>query len=86
MSFQGIEFTPEMRKMVRKIVVNAKHFFDSIKKDPNVLERTASQLAASALDISESTVKVIMAIFNKKGEEGGLILANSSNVDVPHML
>ena len=27
MSFQGIEFTPEMRKMV----VNVKHFFDHLK-------------------------------------------------------
>jgi hypothetical protein len=50
------------------MVVNAKHFFNSIKKDTNVLERPASQLAASALDTSESTVKVIMAVFNKKGE------------------
>ena len=66
MSFQGIEFTPEMRKMV----VDAKCFFDSVKKNPNVLERPSSQLAASALDIGESTVKVIMAAFNKRGEEG----------------
>lgn len=66
MSFQGIEFTPEMRKMV----VGAKCFFDSVKKNPNVLEMPASQLAASALDIGESTVKVIMAAFNKRGEEG----------------
>ena len=66
MSFQGIEFTPEMRKMV----VNVKHFFDNIKKTQNAMEGPASQLAASALDISESTVKVIMATFNKKGEDG----------------
>ena len=66
MSFQGVEFTPDMRKMV----VNAKQFFDNIKKDPNVLEKPASRLTASALDISESTVKVIMAAFNKNGEEG----------------
>ncbi len=66
MSFQGIEFTPEMRKMV----VNVKHFFDSIKKTPNVLEMSANQLSASALNISESTVRVIMAAYNKKGEEG----------------
>ena len=66
MSFQGIEFTPEMRKMV----VDVKHFFDITKRNPNVLERPASQLAASALDIGESTVKVIMAAFNKRGEEG----------------
>ncbi len=66
MSFQGVEFTPEMRKMV----VDVKHFFDITKRNPNVLERPASQLAASALDIGESTVKVIMAAFNKRGEEG----------------
>ncbi|MCK5128089.1 MAG: hypothetical protein KAR42_17670, partial [candidate division Zixibacteria bacterium] len=66
MSFQGSEFTPEMRKMV----VNVKHFFDHIKKVPNAIERPASKLAASALDISESTVKVIMATFNKKGNNG----------------
>ena len=66
MSFQGSEFTSEMRKMV----VNVKHFFDHIKKDPKAMEKPASKLAASALDISESTVKVIMAAFNKKGEDG----------------
>ena len=66
MSFQGSEFTPEMRKMV----VNVKHFFDNMKKAHNAMERPASKLAASALDISESTVKVIMAAFNKKGEDG----------------
>ena len=66
MSFQGIEFTPEMRKMV----VDTKCFFDSVKRNPKVLESPASQLAASALDVSESTVKVIMAAFNKRGEEG----------------
>ena len=66
MSFQGIEFTPEMRKMV----VNTKMFFDSIKKSKNPLGKPASQLAASALGVSESTVKVIMAAFNKDGEDG----------------
>jgi len=66
MSFQGVEFTPEMRKMV----VNVKHFFDSIKKDANALKMPASQLTSSALGISESTVKVIMAAFNKNGEQG----------------
>jgi len=30
----------------------------------------ANQLFASALNISELTVKVIMAAFNKKGEDG----------------
>jgi len=66
MSFQGVEFTPEMRKMV----VNVKQFFDSLKTVRNDLEKPASQLTASALDISESTVKVIMAAFNRKGNEG----------------
>lgn len=66
MAFQGIEFTPEMRKMV----VNTKRFFDGIKKEPDALRIPATQLAASALDISESTVKVIMAAFNRKGNEG----------------
>ena len=66
MSFQGIEFTPEMRKMV----VNVKHFFEGIKKAPNTLENPADQLSASALNISVSTVRVTMAAFNKKGDEG----------------
>ncbi len=67
MSFQGVEFTPEMRKMV----VNVKHFFDTNKKTfDNLAKIPASKLTASALAISESTVKVIMAVFNKKGEDG----------------
>jgi hypothetical protein len=67
MSFQGVEFTPEMRKMV----VNVKHFFDAHKKTSGKLAKIpASKLTASALDISESTVKVVMAAFNKKGDEG----------------
>lgn len=66
MSFQGIEFTPEMRKMV----VNSKHFFDTLKPDPDTLKKPATQLTASALGISESTVKVIMSAYNKKGNEG----------------
>lgn len=66
MSFQGVEFTSEMRKMV----VNVKHFFDNAKKTKDSLARPASQLTASALNISESTVKVIMSAFKQKGEEG----------------
>lgn len=66
MSFQGIEFTPEMRKMV----VNVKHFFDNAKKTRDSLKRPATKLAASALNVSESTVKVIMAAYNKKGDDG----------------
>lgn len=66
MSFQGKEFTPEMRKMV----VNVKHFFDKTKKAHTTMKWPASKLAAAALNISESTVKVIMAAFNKNGEDG----------------
>jgi transposase len=66
MSFQGVEFTPEMRKMA----VNVKHYFDSLKSTPKTLGNPATQLAAFALGISESTVKVIMAAYNKKGETG----------------
>jgi len=66
MSFQGIEFTTEMRKMV----VDVKHFFDTLKLSNNNMDSPSTQLTASALGISESTVKVIMAAYNKKGEEG----------------
>ncbi len=66
MSFQGVEFTPEMRQLV----VNVKHFFDQSRKDPQAMSLGASSLTAAALGISESTVKVIMAAFNKKGENG----------------
>ena len=68
MGFQGMEFTPEMRKMV----INVKHFFDRLKVAPTDLEAPARQLTASALNISESTVKVIMAAFKKKGEAGSV--------------
>ena len=66
MSFQGVEFTPEMRKMA----VNVKHYFDNLKSTPDSLRNPATRLAASALGVSESTVKVIMAAYNKKGEDG----------------
>jgi len=66
MSFQGIEFTPEMRKMV----VNVKYFFDHTKMISNDLKIPSIQLTAVALNISESTVKVIISAFNKKGEDG----------------
>ena len=66
MSFQGVEFTPDMRKMI----VNVKHYFDRVKQDPSVMkERSASQLTADALGIGESTAKKVMASFNKGGEE-----------------
>ena len=66
MSFQGVEFTPDMRKMA----VNVKLFFDNLKSNADFLSNPATKLAASALGISESTVKVIMAAYNKKGKEG----------------
>ena len=66
MSFQGVEFTPDMRIMA----VNVKLFFDNLKSNADFLSNPATKLAASALGISESTVKVIMAAYNKKGEEG----------------
>lgn len=66
MSFQGVEFTPEMRQLI----VNVKHFFDQNRKDPQLMNAGASSLAAAALGVSESTVKVVMAAFNKKGEDG----------------
>jgi hypothetical protein len=66
MSFQGVEFTPETRKMV----VNIKVFFQKMKKEHAALKQPATKLAASALGISESTVKVIMAAYNKAGDEG----------------
>ncbi len=52
MSFQGVEFTPEMRKMV----VNVKQFFDNVKITRDIFEKPAAQLAVAALNISESTV------------------------------
>lgn len=67
MSFQGVEFTPEMRQLV----VNVKQFFDQNKKNSQTLQyECATVLTASALGVSESTVKVIMAAFNKKGING----------------
>jgi len=52
------------------MVVNVKQFFDYCKSDPTILKQPASRLVASALNVSESIVKVIMANFNKKGEDG----------------
>ncbi len=66
MSCQGVEFTPGMRQMV----VNVKHFFNDLKKNHDTLKLPATQLTAFALDIGESTVKVIMSAYNKKGESG----------------
>lgn len=66
MSFQGVELTPEMRKLV----VNVKNFFDNNKKQLKVFSESTTKLTADALGVSESTVKVIMAAFNKRGEDG----------------
>ena len=74
MSFQGIELTPEMRKLV----VNVKEFFDKCKKNSDLFDRPTSVLTASALGISESTVKVIMSAFNKTGENG-LLKSNNEH-------
>ncbi len=78
MSFQGVEFTPKMRQLV----VNVKHFFDQNRKDPQTMSLGASSLTATALGISESTVKVIMAAFSKKGENG-LCWSNVKNKGRP---
>lgn len=74
MSFQGIEFTSEMRKLV----VNVKRYFDQYKKDRKILEGSATTLTASILNISETTVKLIMAAFNKGGDDA-LQLTNIKN-------
>jgi hypothetical protein len=47
MSFQGVEFTAEMRKMV----VNVKIFFQSLKAEHITLKQPATKLAASALGV-----------------------------------
>lgn len=66
MSFQGIEFTPEMRKLV----VNLKQFFDTHRNDSALFFNTSStELTSHALGIGETTVKMIMATFNKGGNE-----------------
>ena len=65
MSFQGAEFTPEMRKLV----VNVKQFFDIQRKNPDLSNSSATELASRALGVGESTVKMIMAAYNKGGDE-----------------
>jgi transposase len=77
MSFQGIEFTPAMRKLI----VNVKQYFDEHKH----AGEKATVLAASALGVSESTVKVIMAAFNKQGESG-LSWSNADNRGRPSFI
>lgn len=67
MSFQGIEFTPEMRRLV----VNLKNFFSQNKKNTQIFgEKSATLLTALAMDISESNVRNIMLAFNKNGDDG----------------
>lgn len=66
MSFQGSQFTPDMRKLV----VNVKIFFDDYKTKIPLEKRQSSCLAANALGIGEATVKRIMAAFNNSGESG----------------
>jgi transposase len=78
MSFQGMEFTPEMRKLV----VNVKLFFDHNKKNQEFFTQPSVDLAAQALGISKSTVKVIMAAFNKQGDDG-LFWSNQDNRGCP---
>jgi transposase len=66
MSFQGVEFSPEMRKLV----VNVKQFFSRHKKKYEDFNTKSSiALTASAMGISESNVRTIMAAFNKGGED-----------------
>lgn len=66
MSFQGMQFTPEMRKLI----VNVKLFFDEYKKSNTLEDQRSSYLASRALGVGEATVKRIMSAFNKSGEEG----------------
>jgi hypothetical protein len=66
MSFQGVGFSPEMRKLV----VNVKHFFDQHRKDPKRADESSTALASAALGIGECTVKMIMASFNSEGDQG----------------
>jgi len=66
MGFQGVEFSPEMRQLI----VNVKQFFDKNRNNPQVLQTGARTLTASALGISETTVKNVMATFNSQGSDG----------------
>jgi transposase len=63
---------------MRKLIVNAKHYFDQYKKNRRPLEGSASLLTSSILGISETTVKLIMAAYNKDGENG-LQYSNAKN-------
>ena len=62
MSFQGKEFTPEMKQMV----VNLKHYFDKERKDyREVSTRNPTERTANGLGIGEATVKRIMAEYRQ---------------------
>lgn len=74
MSFQGKEFTPEMRKLV----VNAKLFFDQYRKDIDTAKTASDELTAKTLGISISTVRMVMAAYNKQGDDG-LFWSNQDN-------
>lgn len=65
MSFQGVEFSPEMRQMI----VNVKRFFDESKASGNFEDIPSSTPISKALDVSISTVKVVMSAYNKMGKE-----------------
>lgn len=78
MSFQGIEFTPEMRKLV----VNVKLFFDQHRKNTDYFAHASDALTAKALGVSISTVRVIMAAYNKQGDPG-LSWSNQDNRGCP---
>ncbi len=65
MSFQGKDFTSEMKHLV----VNLKLFFDNErKKHREVSTRNPSDRTAKGLGIGEATVKRIMAEYNKHGQ------------------
>lgn len=75
MSFQGIEFTYEMRRLV----VNAKKFFSENKQNYNAFNTTCPyKLTSLVLGIAESTVRKITTMFNKKLDDF-LIIPNLEN-------
>jgi transposase len=71
MSFQGKEFTPEMKQMV----VNLKLFFDGERKAyKEVSTKKATKRTAKGLGVGEATVKRIMAEYRRQGQ----IIVNKS--------
>ena len=66
MSFQGKEFTSE----VKQIVVNLKLFFDKERKDHRVVStRNPAKRTAEGLGIGEASVKRIMAEYRQHDQE-----------------